>query len=341
VSELHRQLAIMRQRIALLSVGPEITPDQQIRRLEAAFSAFGKSWEQLYKVQSEQLADALAELSQAGQLLHLTYEHLQEQEKALMIARQQAQTQQRHYQEVFELIPDAYLVTDAHGIIQEANLLAARLFHKPQQFLLGKPLALFICEQERQTFYQQVKELIQTKQSSETRQDWNVCLLRRKHEKFNAVLTVVTGCEPVSGQAAILHWFVRGAVEPQSLEKPEQILKAVVQHVQESIVITTPNLDAPGPQVIFVNSAFTQMTGYTLEEMLGKTPRILQGADTERAILTQLRQTLEQGQCFQGEVTNYHKDGTPYRAHLHCIPVQNQRGEVTHFVSVQSPLKSA
>jgi len=340
LNELYHQLAIMRRRIVELYQSTNTSPEQKIQRLGAALSAFSKTWEQLYKVQREQLAAAIAELSRIWQLLHLAHEHLQEQEEALMIAHQQAQAQQRRYKDVFELIPDPYLVTDAHGIIQEANLFAARLFRKPQQFLLGKPITFFVCEQERQTFYQQMKELTQTEQSLQTHQDWSVCLLRPKCEKFDAVLTVAISYEPVSEQV-ILHWFVRSPVEPQPLEKPEQIFKTALQHVQEAIVITTPNLDAPEPQVVFVNSAFTQMTGYTLEEMLGKTPRILQGADTERAVLNQLRQSLEQGYCFQGEATNYRKNGTPYRVRLQCIPVQNEHGEVTHFVSIQSHLESA
>ena len=338
MGELYDQLAVMRQRIAELYQNIDAAPAEQIDRLATAFLALSNTWEQLYQLQGKKLAGAIEQISEIWQLLCMAYEQLQEQETTLLTAHQQMQIEQRRHQEIIELIPDAYLVTNAYGMIQEANLLAARLLHRPQQFLLGKPLTLFVCEQERQAFYQQVKQLVEAELLSE-HQEWTIRLLRPNRQQFEVALTVAANHDAVSKQIT-LHWFVHGAVA-QKPDESGQLLEAVVQQIPEAVVITTANLDEPGPQVVFVNSAFTKMTGYSLEEMVGKTPRILQGKDTDRATLRQLRQTLEQERCFQGEAINYHKDGSKYRVHLHCAPIHNQRGEVTHYVSVQSHLKSA
>ncbi len=66
---------------------------------------------------------------------------------------------------------------------------------------------------------------------------------------------------------------------------PADLLEAAMQHVDESVLISTTQLDPPGPQTVYANEGFYRMTGYTAEEVVGKTPRILQGPKTDRAKL--------------------------------------------------------
>ena len=100
-------------------------------------------------------------------------------------------------------------------------------------------------------------------------------------------------------------------------------------------MITDANLDLPGPTIIFANPAFTQMTGYTAEEVIGKTPRILQGPLTDKKVLRRLRSDLERGEVFQGESINYRKDGTTFNLEWQVSPLRDAGGTVTHFVSIQ------
>jgi PAS domain-containing protein len=64
----------------------------------------------------------------------------------------------------------------------------------------------------------------------------------------------------------------------QVTEETTRLLLSAVQQSKHSIIITTAKLDPPHPKIVFVNPAFVQMTGYTIEEVLGKTPRLLQGS---------------------------------------------------------------
>ena len=113
------------------------------------------------------------------------------------------------------------------------------------------------------------------------------------------------------------------------------LLSSAVEYARESILITDAELDLPGPKIIFVNSAFTKMTGYTAEEVIGKTPRMLQGPRTDRAVLDRLRKNLEQGRDFAGEAINYRKDGTEFDLEWQIGPIRDSSGKITHFVAVQ------
>ena len=94
-------------------------------------------------------------------------------------------------------------------------------------------------------------------------------------------------------------------------------------------------MEKPGPRIVYVNDGFTRMTGYTKQEVLGKTPRILQGAKTDRAILERLKRRLIEGQAFFGHTINYRKDGSEFINQWDIHPLMNAQGEVTHWVSYQ------
>ncbi|MDB6129128.1 MAG: domain S-box-containing protein, partial [Verrucomicrobiales bacterium] len=114
-----------------------------------------------------------------------------------------------------------------------------------------------------------------------------------------------------------------------------QLLSSAVEQSKESILITDARLDFPGPAIIFANPAFTRMTGYTAVEVIGKTPRILQGPRTDREMMQRLRDTLKVGEVFQGETYNYRKDGSEFLLEWQIAPIRNSSGELTHFVAIQ------
>ncbi|HKL76951.1 MAG TPA: diguanylate cyclase [Gammaproteobacteria bacterium] len=114
-----------------------------------------------------------------------------------------------------------------------------------------------------------------------------------------------------------------------------QLLQAAVEQSFNPVIITTAELDRPGPQIVYVNSAFCHMTGYAAEEIYGQTPRILQGPQTDFAVMGRLRERLTNGQNFQGTTVNYRKDGTSYWVEWNISPVRDENGTIEYFVSVQ------
>ncbi|CAM4168001.1 sensor domain-containing diguanylate cyclase [Vreelandella rituensis] len=121
----------------------------------------------------------------------------------------------------------------------------------------------------------------------------------------------------------------------------QRLLETAVEQSFSAAIITTANLDLPGPTITYVNPAMTSMSGYSREELLGATPRLLQGPKTDREILHRLRVALEAGEYFEANTVNYRKDGTPYQVEWNISPVRNEAGVITHFVSVQHDITRA
>ncbi len=115
-----------------------------------------------------------------------------------------------------------------------------------------------------------------------------------------------------------------------------RLLEAAVEKANDVILITEADpFDKLGPAIVYVNPAFTRMTGYTPEEVLGKTPRILQGPDTDLAVSAEIRANLKKWKPVQVEVLNYRKDGTKFWSELNIVPIANSKGWYTHWISIQ------
>lgn len=114
-----------------------------------------------------------------------------------------------------------------------------------------------------------------------------------------------------------------------------RLLEQAIKHDYDSILITDLNLEKPGPKIVYVNDGFTRMTGYSKEEAIGNTPRMLQGEKTDRKILNRLKERLIEGQAFFGHTVNYKKDGSEFINQWDIHPLTNENGEITHWVSYQ------
>jgi PAS domain S-box-containing protein len=149
--------------------------------------------EDLYKgvnanlpISLEIMPTVFKELGVVSEELQVALEELQQQNEELRLTQIALEVQKQRYQELFEFAPNAYLVTDEQGTIQEANCTAANIFNVSQRFLIGKPLVLFIAEEKRQAFHVKLTELQQSKETAR----WHLRLLPRNLQPFNADLLV-------------------------------------------------------------------------------------------------------------------------------------------------------
>ena len=110
----------------------------------------------------------------------------------------------------------------------------------------------------------------------------------------------------------------------------------IVELAQDVIIVTLAEpLDPPGPVIVYVNPAFTKLTGYTYEEAMGQNPRILQGLATDHETTHKIRAGLNKNEPIHVAIQNYTKDGKTYWLDLSIMPLRNRDGKVSHFVAIE------
>lgn len=111
----------------------------------------------------------------------------------------------------------------------------------------------------------------------------------------------------------------------------------IVENTQDMVIVTEAgNIEYPtGPRIVYVNKAFERLTGYEQQEMLGETPRILQGALTDPEAKTRIHCALEEKRPIYETLLNYDVQGRPYWVEMNIIPLKNKYGEVTHFAAIE------
>ncbi len=112
----------------------------------------------------------------------------------------------------------------------------------------------------------------------------------------------------------------------------KRILENAMEHSFHGIMITKAE---PGYPIVYVNDSLSQITGYSPEEMIGKSPAMLQGPKTDRAVLDGLNQALSEGRLFHGEAINYRKDGTEFLMEWKIVPIKNDKEVTSHYLALQ------
>lgn len=134
------------------------------------------------------LVETLSQLSIALEELQVAQEEIQQQNEEMQVILTTIKEERLRYQALFDFAPEAYLVTDINGIIQEANHATAELLDMPAQHLTGKPLAVFVARESKQAFYR----LMVTARDIKTRKMDEFLLKPLHHQEIVAEFTVLT-----------------------------------------------------------------------------------------------------------------------------------------------------
>jgi diguanylate cyclase (GGDEF)-like protein/PAS domain S-box-containing protein len=124
-------------------------------------------------------------------------------------------------------------------------------------------------------------------------------------------------------------------MQDSAMETHLRLLESVVTSANDAVVITeaTP-IDGSGPRIQYVNPAFTRLTGYRPEEVIGKTPRILQGPLTNKEVLARIKGALLDFRSIEIELLNYRKDGTTYWVGISISPVASEVESSKHWIAI-------
>ena len=240
------------------------------------------------------------------------------------------QRRQTELQVLFDLTPAMIFFKDTKNGILRVNKRFAETVGKPVADIKGKPYPEIHSEDAAKYYVDDLEVIqsgvpklgiIETIRDREGKEIWVQTDKVPVCDKAGSVIGIVAMCQDITHR--------------KKAEETLRLLNSAVLQSRESILITDAELDLPGPRVVFVNPAFTKMTGYSQEEAVGKTPRILQGPRTDKTVLSRLRKNLEQGETFEGEAINYRKDGKEFDLEWQIAPIRDVAGTITHFLSIQ------
>ncbi|HAK90814.1 response regulator [Massilia timonae] len=130
-----------------------------------------------------------------------------------------------------------------------------------------------------------------------------------------------------------IHYWQSGYIEREGLQDRGNIFFAAVEMTRMPMLITDPRQeDNP---IVFANGAFVDLTGYPIEQILGRNCRFLQGPDTDRATVAELHRAVEEQRAVAVDIVNYKADGTPFWNALFFGPIFDQEGKLLYFFASQ------
>ncbi len=131
-----------------------------------------------------------------------------------------------------------------------------------------------------------------------------------------------------------------GAIQDVTKQKEEEqrlkLLETVITQTKDAVIITESEKQSKTiPKIVFVNPAFTEMTGYKSSEVIGKTPIVFMGRKSVKNEIGNLSKALKGREEFKFETLNHTKTGEEYWVNFSMIPITNQEGEHSHWISIQ------
>jgi two-component system sensor histidine kinase/response regulator len=122
--------------------------------------------------------------------------------------------------------------------------------------------------------------------------------------------------------------------ERQASESRIRLQQAALREIGQGIFIASADATQDGPTIEYVNPAFTEITGYAVQEVLGRRTAMLAASGERTERLSQLYADLMAGKGFTAELNYCRKDGTLYAAELHYSPVHDAQGHITHCIGL-------
>lgn len=169
---------------------------------------------------------------------------------------------------------------------------------------------------------------------------WSMPIFSRTGDVIGTFATYYqTSREPPADEIELVSSYAQiagVAIERHRAEAQLKLLESSIAHLNDMVVITdAASIDEPGPRIVFVNQAVVRQTGYTRDDLLGKSPRIFQGELTQRDELDRIRLALESRQPVRAELINYTRDGSHFWVEVDITTIHDEHGQASHFVSVQ------
>ena len=226
--------------------------------------------------------------------------------------------------------PDAILLVNKAGRIVLANEEAERLFGYAQQELLGAPVEMLVPERLRSQHTEHRAAYLTTPVTRPMGVGLELYGVRKDGREFP--VDIKLSYYPTK-DGGIAMSAIRDITARKQAEAQLHLQHTALEAAANGIMIT----DREGT-IIWVNSAVTQLTGYTAQELLGRNSRLLKSGQHDTAFYQDIWATILAGQVWHGEMINQRKDGGLYTEEQAIAPVRDTRGQITHFIAVKQDI---
>ena len=244
-------------------------------------------------------------------------------QKELQNAIETAQKNEAHHRAVINTIGDAVITIDTQGLIQSFNPAAEHIFGYDTVEVLGKNIKMLMPDSVAKHHDQYLSKYKNSQVSHIIGKTIEVEAKKQNGELFFIDLTVTE----MNLEDETLFCGVIRDISQQKRDESALRLAATAFNTHEGILITDHN-----KKIIKVNPAFTEITGYNEEEVVGLDPKILASGRHDDDFYKNIWQTLELKNHWAGELWNKRKDGEIYPEWLAITAVRNEHNEVTHYV---------
>jgi PAS domain S-box-containing protein len=274
--------------------------------------AYARDWTteevRLFEAIGRRLADGLSSL--------LSYRDLRKSEEFL--------------DNVVEHIPNMIFVKDAQTLqFVRFNRAGEQLLGYSREELIGKSDYDFFPKEEADFFTAKDREVLNTKALVDIPEE----AIRNRGDEERILHTQKLPILDEAGNPQFLLGISEDITERMQTQESIRKLSLAIEQSPVSILIT----DVTGV-IEFVNTKFTQVTGYSRAETLGKNPRILKSGETPDREYRQLWETIRSGGVWQGEFRNRKKDGELFWEHATIAPLRNANDVITHYVAVKEDI---
>jgi len=208
----------------------------------------------------------------------------------------------------------------ADGVIMEADDSFLDFCSYLREELIGQPISALFGKQAFSRLNAAARNLEKTERVS----------VKVKHADGRPIALDVIAYIDGDTHAELLHGFAVNVTQTESEAQHRRLLSTAIEASSQAILITNAK-----QEIVYVNPAFSVITGYSEEEVMGKTPHFLQGPETSQATRVMMREALAANKPVQVEILNYRKSGDPYWLDLSILPVRDDEAEVTHYVAIE------
>ncbi len=246
---------------------------------------------------------------------------LEMQNEELRRARDQVEAMLARYTDLYDFAPVGYLTLSADGVVTQVNLTGAKLMGVDRSWLVHRHFSFFLDAPDRARFADFLRTVFSTHQRA-------VCELSPPQKNGPLVSLRIEGTHVEQGNECRVALFDITAEKRADIALHLRV--AALNAAANAILITDRN-----GTIEWVNAGFTQLTGYSAYESIGKNPRqLVKSGIHGTAFYKTLWDTILRGAVWQGEITNRRKDGTRYVEERTITPFRDERGEIVHFISI-------